>query len=95
MRQDHQGACGETFDALTNIDNYSRAFESGSRRKRRPDRVFSLNLVQVRWIDRRGAHLHDRFVRRRCRPRVRLHAQHIRRISVRFINGHAYIFFHR
>src|SRR5438874_12300364 len=93
--QDHEGANRKGFHTLAKIDNYTRTFESWRRRKGESDGVFSLDLVQVCWTNRRGAHLHDSFVRCRCRPWLRLDLQNIRWISVRFVNRCAYIFIHQ
>lgn len=93
--QNYHGAHDDIRDTRAKIDDDSRAFESRRSWKRKPDRIFSFDLVQICWIDRRGAYLHDRFAGGRFGPGVHFHAQNIRRISVPFVNDRFYTLVHR
>ena len=77
------------------LDDNAGAFEPWHGRNLAPRRIFSFDRVDVGRIDRRGAHIDHRFVRRRCRPGLGFDLQNLRRFSVRFVNNNLYSFSHR
>ena len=58
MRKNNERPGRDFGGVPAGIDNYSCAFESRCRREFRSHRIFAFDLVQVRGIDWRGAHLH-------------------------------------